>query len=278
MSEEYYIRSPEQNASRGPFDIARLQTLGEAGQVTENTLIYDDSREEWVPLGMLEELRASVFPERRKLSLKPRGNAGDGATAATSGEAGGDDESGGNEISEMLAAAEGDTDETRHLKKKERSFQKAVALAASGIGLMMVLSAVFLLMPHFGILNTLMEEERSLAIVNHPFVLVGLFDLVMAVFLFLAVTEVYPLLRARGMLTLGFGAYVGWALGDPVLMASSAAAGVGIFAATLARSYPVMLLTLCLGIAGNGWLAYLSTTGRFTGFFEGIEFEWVTPE
>ena len=278
MSEEYYIRSPEHEESRGPFTTAKLQTLAEAGQVSENTLIYDDSREEWVPLGKLEALRASVFPERQKLSLKPRKSADTTEGSATGQGASGDDEAGGHDISEMLAAAEGDTDETRHLKKRERSFQKAVALAASGIGLMMVFSAVFLLMPHFGILNTLMEEERSLAIVNHPFVLVGLFDLFMAVFLFLAVTEVYPLLRARGMLTVGFGVYLGWALGDTVLMVSAAAAGLGIFAATLARSYPVMLLALCLGIGGNGWLAYLSLTGRFTGFFEGIEFELVSPE
>jgi hypothetical protein len=44
---DYYIRTPEREESRGPFDASQLLTLAEAGQITENTLHYDESKEEW---------------------------------------------------------------------------------------------------------------------------------------------------------------------------------------------------------------------------------------
>ena len=43
---EYYIRTPEQDESRGPFTVSKLNTLAEAGQVKENTLYYDEDKEE----------------------------------------------------------------------------------------------------------------------------------------------------------------------------------------------------------------------------------------
>ena len=51
---EYYIRTPEQDESRGPFDASKLRTLAEAGQVTENTLYYDEDKEEWIPMASNE--------------------------------------------------------------------------------------------------------------------------------------------------------------------------------------------------------------------------------
>jgi hypothetical protein len=72
------------------------------------------------------------------------------------------------------------------------------------------------------------------------------------------------------MLTLGFGVYVGWALGDPLIMGLTAAAGIGIFLATLSQSMGTMILAFVLGIGGNGYLAYLALNGRFDGFFESI--------
>ena len=67
---DYYIRTPEQNESRGPFDISKLLTLAEAGQINPNTLYYDEEKEEWIPIALNDALRAQVFPEREKLSLK----------------------------------------------------------------------------------------------------------------------------------------------------------------------------------------------------------------
>lgn len=67
---DYYIRTPDYENSRGPFDAAQLLSLAEAGQITENTLHYGEDKEEWVPIALNEKLNALVFPELEPLSLK----------------------------------------------------------------------------------------------------------------------------------------------------------------------------------------------------------------
>jgi hypothetical protein len=174
-----------------------------------------------------------------------------------------------------LAEAGQITETSRHLKKKEKSLQKSTALSNSSIGLMMMLSAVFLLAPHFSAINEAISAGKISTIFNYPFIIVGLFDFIMAALLFLSVTEIYPLLRGRAMLTLGFGIYVGWALGDPIILIASAAAGFGIFHATIAQSLSTMLVAMALGIGGNATLAYLAILGHFAGFFDSIYFKLI---
>ncbi len=267
---DYYIRTPDREESRGPFESSQLLTLAEAGQITENTLHYDESKEEWTPIGLNQQLKAEVFPENEKLSLKinlPE----ETSTKVENNPA----EQGGIKVTDMLAAAECDSEETSHLKKKEESFQKAAALSSSSLGVMIMLSAVALLAPHSSVINEAISAGKFSTIFNYPFVIVGLFDFIMAALLFLAVTEVYPLLRGRAMLTLGFGIYVGWALGDPIILIASAAGGFGIFYATIAQSFSTMLVAVALGIGGHAILAYLAIIGHFAGFFDSMYFELI---
>ncbi|CAA6680139.1 MULTISPECIES: DUF4339 domain-containing protein [unclassified Lentimonas] len=270
---DYYIRTPDREESRGPFDASQLLTLAEAGQITVNTLHYDETKEEWIPIALNEQLKADVFPDREKLSLK--------VSETKKPETQENDESQEKEglnVTDMLAAAERDTDETRHLKKKEESLHKAAALSTTSIGIMLLLSAIALLSPHFAVINAAISEERAGSIFNYPFIAIGLFDFIMAAFLFLAVTEIYPLLRARAMLTLGFGVYVGWSIGDPIIMLAAGAAGVGIFYATIAQRYSTMIIVSILGIGGNAALAYLSIIGHFAGFFDSVYFNLIPTE
>jgi hypothetical protein len=265
-----YIRTPDQDESRGPFDPIKLQTLAEAGQISENSLYYDESKEEWVPIALNPELCAQVFPQREKLELKIQKSK----EVLAAEEAVKDP--GGHSVEDMLDAAEGNTAEKKALKQKEKSFNKAAALSAPSLGIMMMASAVFLLYPHYSIILDAIQSGTYASPINFPFILIGIFDFMMGIFLFLAVTEVYPLLRGRSMLTLGFGAYVGWSLGDPILMLVSALSGLGIFLATIAQRQSIMYLAIVIGIGGNGFLAYLAVAGRFTGFFEGVQFDILT--
>jgi hypothetical protein len=105
---------------------------------------------------------------------------------------------------------------------------------------------------------------------NYPTIWIGIFDLIIGVLLLLSVTETFRMARGRAMLTLGFGVYVGWALGDPLMMGLAAAAGIGIFLATISQSLHTMLLAFVLGLGGHGYLAYLALSGRFDGFFASI--------
>ncbi|PXA03217.1 hypothetical protein DDZ13_13420 [Coraliomargarita sinensis] len=261
---DYYIRTPEQDESRGPFNISKLLTLAEAGQVTENTLYYDEEKEEWVPLGLNEELMAQVFPKKESIKLRIGHDEEKEGSEEDSGEAG------GISVENMLKAAEADTEETRHLKQSQKSFERAVALASMTLGLMMLLSAISFIIPHLDAIQGASNEGTYGNLLNHPFFLVGMFDLIMAVLLLLSVTDIYPLIRGRGMLGLGFGVYVGWALSDPLLMLAFGLGGAGVFLATISQRLSIMLLSIVMGIGGNGALAYLALNDRFAEFYSSI--------
>lgn len=259
---DYYIRTPEQDESRGPFNIAKLLTLAEAGQVTENTLYYDEEKEEWIPLALNEELKAQVFPKSESLKLRI-GEKRDGEGSSDDSEE--DDEN--INVENILKAAEADTEETRHLKRSQKSFERAVALASMTLGLMMLLSSISFFIPHLDAIQGVVNEGTYANLINYPFLLVGIFDLIMAVLLLLSVTDVYPLIRGRSMLGLGFGVYLGWALGDPLIMLAFGLGGAGVFLATISQRLSLMILSIVMGIGGNGALAFLAINDRFADFY-----------
>ena len=258
---EYYIRTPEQDESRGPFNIDKLLTLAEAGQVTENTLYYEEEKEEWVPIALNEELKVQLFPEAETLKLNIGVNPQDDATAEEI-----KDES-GFDVEDMLKAAEAETEETRHLKRSQKSFERAVAIASTTMGLMMLLSSISFIIPHLDVIQGASSEGVYTNLMNFPFLLVGFFDLIMAILLLLSVTKIYPLIRGRAALGLGFGVYLGWALGDPVLMLAFGCGSVGIFLATISQRLSLMLVAIILGVGGNGALAFLAINDRFVEFY-----------
>ncbi len=48
VAEEYYIRAPDSEDARGPFNMEKLSSLVEIDQVDKETLYYDDEKEEWL--------------------------------------------------------------------------------------------------------------------------------------------------------------------------------------------------------------------------------------
>lgn len=267
---DYYIRTPEQDESRGPFNISKLLTLAEAGQVTENTLYYDEEKEEWLPIALNEELKAQVFPKSESLKLR----IGESSEDEISSDDSTDD--GGIDVKNLLKAAEADTEETRHLKRSQKSFERAVALASMTLGLMMILSSISFFIPHLDAIQGAVNEGNYANLVNYPFLLVGVFDLVMAVLLLLSVTEIYPLIRGRSMLGFGFGVYVGWALGDPLIMLAFGLGGAGVFLATISQRLSLMILSIVMGIGGNGALAFLAINDRFAEFYGSFQLSLFT--
>jgi hypothetical protein len=267
--DDFYIRTPENDHSRGPFDVDKLQSLAGVGQVTENTLYYDEEHEEWKPIALNESLKAAVFPERKPLSLAAAKSEDDQAPEKDESE---EEEDGGNvDVRELLAAADGETEDTRHLKKDRESEEKATIAASTGLALAMALSGIFLLFPHFGVVQAAFGTNSMLDLLGFPFLLVALFDFVLALALLLGVTEVYPYVRGRAMIGLGFGVYLGYALQSPVLTLVFFFAGVGPFCATLLKRLPLTLAALVTAVAANGYLVYLSLSGRFDGFFDSVQ-------
>ena len=266
---DYYIRTPDHDESRGPFDPAKLETLAESGQINPNTLYYDEEKEEWIPIAINEDLHASVFPQKKKLSLKIRSESSEAGSEENLDEDD-DGETGGLDVETMLDAAEGRTEEKKAYSEQRQSFERATALASPALGLMLLLSAAFMMLPLQSVFQSAYVNASYTEPLNYPTILIGLFDLIMGLLLLLGVSELFPVARARGMLTLGFGLYVGWSIGDPIFMGVSTAAGLGIFLATIAQSTRSMLLAIILGVGGHAYLTFLAATGRFEDFFDGL--------
>lgn len=160
MSEEYFIRKPGDEEARGPYDIGKLQSLAEADKLDRDTLYYNETQEKWEALSLNEGLCAEVFPKPKTLTLKKKSkiellNKQD------------DDESEGRgtsqdkvRVEDMLAAAEGYTEETRHLKDHERSAERAASISPLALGTVMAVSAVALIAPNIDIVRLAIQNEN----------------------------------------------------------------------------------------------------------------------
>ncbi len=256
MPEEYYIRQPDSEEARGPFSVDKLASLAEADQVDTETLYYVEDSEEWLSIVSNENLRLEVFPEKKKLTLRPKTSEDLNLINVE------EDETPAVTVEEMLAAAEGATDETKHVKERVRLREKAAALSLPAIGLIMLLSAFNAMFPNFDVITRVIDEEDYMALLQYPLPVVGLFDLAMAVFLFLSVTEIFPMLRFRAALGLGYFGFFHWAqwhTGDPnsfFLMVTAVAGSLGIFVCTLTLNFLLMVVSAFLGIVGMGGYAY----------------------
>ncbi|MGJ3242592.1 MAG: DUF4339 domain-containing protein [Opitutales bacterium] len=266
---EYYIRNPDNEEARGPFNFNKLSSLAEAGQITAETVFYHEASEAWVHMDGIPGMRERLFPERQKLKLRkddapvaaPPSGKKKKPEEAPRRKKTAEDHLPAVKIDDMLAAAEGRTEDTKHLRKREENAQKAGALSLPGVGIIMALMAFTMIYPEFSTLREAVAEQEWGTILARPFLVVGLVDLVLAIFLFLSVTEIYPFLRFRAMLNLGFWGYLFWAGGDPVLLGAVVLGSIGLFTATLTLNLYVMIGSLAVGILGTGYMAYQAFTG-----------------
>jgi len=262
MAQEYYIREPDSETARGPFDMEKIATLAEAGQVTRETLYYDDELESWAEIGSNEEIALQVFPEKKRLTLRQKDatemNLINRAPAVSDEPV---------KVEEMLAAAGGDTRETRSFKKKQAWEERTAKVSIPVIGSILAASAVSLVYPSINVINRILDEGGvSVAILlQHPALILGFLDTVMAIFLFLAVTEVFPLVRLRAAFGIGFFGFTYWSAHvngvEDALYAcySIIAYGLGLYFATLTLSFKVMFLSAIIGFAGVGGYLYFTT-------------------
>ncbi len=245
MEPEYYIRQQDVEDSRGPFTVDQLASLAEAGQIDSDTLIYDVDKETWNELKDLPELRAKLFPERKKLNLKPKEEV-----ARLNQE---DDNAPPITVDEMLAQAEGRTKDTKHKRNLD---EKRELLAYCG----MHVAAVIFLLSGIGLVaqdaGLLFGFDISGMLVN-PLVLIGVVDLGIAFILFLRTTAVYPFIRFRAALGVGFFALLYFSYGEPTLLAAAVAGSIGLYFCTITVAMIPLVIFSLLGLGGMGVFAYL---------------------
>jgi hypothetical protein len=242
-TQEIYIRNATETEARGPFTAQQVADLAEAGQVTVETLIYDASTEQWVALNTNADLMGVVFPEKKKLALKAKEiktlNKPDADAKPIT-------------VNEMLAAAEGKTDETADKKDPEIEMARAAKIGMIAALATLVVAAAGEILPATDALIS-MDPAKLLAA---PAVVLGVIDIGLAVLLALGMATIYPFVRFRAALGLGMMGFMFYAQGLPMPLMQLAIGCAGLYLCTVfVRLIPAIIAGL-MGVGGMGTLAW----------------------
>lgn len=244
VTQEFYIRNETDTEARGPFNLEQLSSLAESGQVTLATLYYDATTEQWTPVDSSAELKAALFPEKRKLSVRPKqqlpslNQEQEGSTPIT--------------VDDMLAAAEGRTEDTKGKKDPAGAMARAAAIGRWGAIVALVLAAAGEILPSVDAVMS-MDPAKILA---QPLIFLGAIDLILAVVLGLGVVSVYPFVRFRAALGLGFLGFVLWTHGQMIPFAALVVASAALYGCTIFVTLLPAVTTGLLAVAGFAFVAW----------------------
>ena len=246
-SQEFYIRGVNDAEARGPFSLEQIVSLAEAGQVTPETYSYDAATEQWLAIGSNAELKAQLWPEKKKLAFKPHE-----AKALRPGQ----ELEKPITVQEFLDAAEGKTDETKDKKDPAMQMMNAAIWGARATALMCLISGATLVLPGIDALIS-MEPAKILA---QPYVILGVADVALGVLLLLGVISLYPLVRFRAVFGLGFLGFIFWSSGQHSPLLALVAGAGGLYFSTIFLSYVPLAIAVIAGLGGMVMLATMAFT------------------
>lgn len=240
-TQEFYIRNESENEARGPFNLEQLITLIDSNQITLETLFYDANTEQWAAIGSNEELKQSLFPEKKKLKVKPKEQTQTLNTTAS-------DSRPPITVDDMLAAAEGRTGDTSDKRDPAIAQARAAAVGAWCIVAMLIVAAIGELLPSIDLITNF----QSTKLLEEPLVILGALDLLLAIMLGLGVTQFYPLVRFRAALALGFLGFIFYTQGQSLPFLAAIGGSVGLYLCTISVNLPAILIAAGIGLAGIG--------------------------
>jgi len=244
--QEFYIRKEGDEDSRGPFTLEQLASLIEAGQVDRHTFYYDSVDEKWVEIQSNPELVNILFPTKKKLSVRQK------EVVETVNLKPAEDEK-PITVEEMLAAAEGNTEETKGKRNRLQDRARAAQWGMRAMGLMFLTSSAGLMVANMEKVSTL----DFFALITTPEIVFGVADLIITVLLFLEMTGIYGLVRLRAAIGFGFFAvYFGVLPAHGQAVAAVAVGSVAAFILTMMDNIWAVILLALLGLAGMGGFAY----------------------
>lgn len=244
-TQEFYIRASNETDARGPFTLEQLSSLVDAGQVTPETLYYDTLSEQWVPIDADPEVKAALFPEKRRLRVKARD-----ARRATSA---GDRTAAPITVDDMLAAADNRV-EGANAKTKLRNQLRVARTGLWSVVIMLIASSISLTFSPPAILHLGTLDLAPLF--SHPFAVIGACDLLLALFLCLQMVSVYPLVRFRALMGIGFFGVVFWSYSDLTPIAWVILASIGMYFSTIFISAFRLIGAVIVGFAGAAGFAH----------------------
>ena len=243
---EYYVRGLNDTDARGPFTIEQLASLVEAGQVNTETYFYDATSEQWLLISSNEQMRAALWPEKKKLGFKSmefkavNEEKTDSAPPIT--------------VQQFLDAAEGKTEDTKGKKDKGETMMSAAQWGTRSAALISLASAAALVLPGIEAVTS-MDLAK---ILETPGVILGVVDVVIALLLFLGVIQIYPFVRFRAVFGLGFLGFLFLSQGQLTPMVAVAAGSVGLYFSTIFLSYIPVAVAALLGLGGMAMLATMA--------------------
>lgn len=244
--QEYYVRGINDAEARGPFTIEQLTSLAEAGQVTADTYYYDATSEQWLLIGGSADLKAALWPEKKKLGFKQAEFKA--VNVETSGS------TPPITVQDFLNAAEGKTEETKGKKDKNLQMMQAAIWGTRGAAVIMLLSAAALALPN---IDTLLSLDLN-KILAKPLILLGVADAFLGVLLLLGVISLYPLVRFRAVFGLGFLGFIFWSQGNVTAMMALAGGCAGLYFSTIFLNIVPLAVTVLVGIGGMAALASMA--------------------
>jgi hypothetical protein len=242
-AQEFYIREASETEARGPFNLEQLVSLADTGQVTIETLWYDPMVEDWAVIAASDELKAALFPEKRKLRMKvkeviPVQKSTDSVAPIT--------------VEDMLAGAEGRTADTKDKKDPAIAQAQAARIGMWAAVACLVLAAAGEILPSADAIAA-MDVGKLLA---QPFAFLGALDLFVAIMLGLGVDSFYPVVRFRAAAGLGLFGFVFFAQGMPVPLLAVLAGSAGLYFATVWVDMLPVVVASALGVVGAAGAAY----------------------
>ncbi len=246
-TQKLYFRNPTESEARGPFSLQQITDLAEAGQITRDSLFYNPDSDQWTALGTYPELFALVFPEKKKLTLKSKEitklNKPDSRDKVI-------------EVTDLLDSAEGRTEETKSRANPEIAMMRAVRIGMIAAPIALVAAAAAEIIPSGQTLASINLTNLT-NLTDHPLLLLGLADVVLAFFLALGVSAIYPILRFRATFGLGLVGLILHAQGMPLPGFAALIGSAGIYFCTLAVSLVPAITAAAAGVGGMGLLAFL---------------------
>ncbi len=244
-NQEIYVRGASDTEARGPFTMEQLVSLVEAGQVSTETYFYDSVTEQWLLISSSPQMKALLWPEKRKMGFKQKEFKAVNEEKSNSESP--------ITVQQFLAAAEGKTEDTKDKQDKSVMMMNASIWGTRSAALICLLSAAALILP--GIDAIMAGDWAKMA--QTPLIFLGGVDVFIGLLLLLGVITIYPFVRFRAVFGLGLMGFLFMTQDQVTAMIAVAAGSVGLYFCTIFLSYIPLAVAALVGIGGMVMLATL---------------------
>ncbi|HEY0944038.1 MAG TPA: hypothetical protein VGD81_02185, partial [Opitutaceae bacterium] len=152
------------------------------------------------------------------------------------------------EVVDMLAAAEGRSADTRDKADPTEALMRNAKIGMWACTLLLLASAAALLLPSIDSL----AAGNYRALLKSPFALFGIVDVVLFLLLMLHMVSIYPLVRFRAALGIGFLGLYFWTQGQMAPFFAVIAGYAAIYLSTIFTNLAGLSITILLGLIGMG--------------------------